>query len=1507
SGATSAIWTSSGIGVFTGDNSFANARFYCPDTQDMVNGSVLLTLSVVDDPCSRTVEDTVRLIINSSLPRFIDPGPGDTVDCVDPFVDDQVNNDTFPRCVLVANCGDSITAHVVSYDIQLGDCNGIVKYIIRNQRVSYNKQEYFCQDTIFVRGIDFDNIVCPPMRDSVYCHTGYLKDENGHPSPFVTGVPVAGDLPLWPQPNSKCELRILYFDEEFNGDCPMTIHRTWWIKDACNGRLDTCEQWIMVFDTIGPTIVKDSSYQDLHLAPADAFPDIDKPVLLVPTTSHDCEAYSYVPAIYASDTCSGVKMVKAMLPGLATVTLSYNSTTQKWESHQQIKIPRTEEPIPLYYEAYDFCHNITRDTCYFYVKDFTKPVAICDKGVNVTLSDSTVWLHAETFDEASWDNCGISLLLARRTDWATACGVNLCDSIIPYCTTEHHDTLWCSVLEKDKHINPIEAHYASTLQWLCEDQQECNSLVIGGWWYDLIRQATLECIDHPYPVNDKYFEQILKDPSLTCTNEFLNVGDLCTKMGFGYRSNLPGIPAPLYTASTQTGFDVVKQIGGGWAKEVPFCCADACQEVVVELLAMDYWCNWNKCWTTVNVEDKTPPKVVSDLFDISMTCTSYKEFYEDAILSAQDGDFRALDSLLGGYDKVRYNQYGNVSAKTPFKYYNVTCDSILVEKDSLVFDEHLGYKWVRYSYYEAVYDTTTITRYRGQIADDCGLVCIEEKPWINLDHCGNGYIKRVFKFVGQCYSDPSGHVADTITKYQTLWIQSDCKISKAMFKFPEDLVLYDCDLEYDPAGSGNAGGAADPDHTGRPEYVFDNDCRLVGIGYYDKVFKIVGGEEGCYKIIRTWCLADWCSLGEYTNQSQWWFNPKYEGKYLTWTQKILLIDTIPPTCIIDLPEVIEASGCTYDLNTIVKVEDNCGVMDYGWELIGKNEEKVGHGAGQINDETASNIEIQKDDLEPGTYTLRITVMDECQNEGVCEHEIVIEAQKKPTPVCLTALTLQLTPMDMDNDGEIDTAMGTIWANEFDRSSSAACGSLDTDLKFRLDKVADGEPALPEADHLVFGCEEVGVVALRMYVLDASGTWDFCEVVLTVQNDNGGCPLPAEGRISGLISDELDRPVHNVDLRLTDPEGKMLAQEEVSGEYRFEMAQGNEAYLTPSKNSDYINGVSTRDLIDIQQHLLGIEKLDSWYKKQAADANADGEISANDLIQLRKLILGMIDVLPENSSWRFFDKASHQEHYHINPMRDVMRVDFMGVKIGDVNLDSDPSRRASRSDQSIKFVVDDVDLHPGDIYEVPIRVRDFDNIRGMQYTLKFDQKRLEILDLENGISEISESQNFNLGNLKDGWISSSWFDYETKSITLQEGTEIYKLKVRALSTGQLSDVISVNSSHTAAEAYTGAKDLQIALVFAQSESEPEQFELYQNTPNPFTNYTKIGFTVPKSGPATLSIFDVTGKLVKVIDGVANKGHNEWRLEEFDLPSGGVLYYKLETGQNAAVRKMILITR
>ncbi len=1506
SGAISAVWMSSGNGSFIEDSSFAGARFYCPDSMDMLNGSVLLTLTVTDDPCSRTIEDTVRIRIFSSLPRFIHSGPPDTIDCIHPFVDDQVNYDTFPRCQLVANCGDTIDAHIIDYKIVLGNCDEIVKLIIRTQRVNYNKVEYFCIDTIFVRGLDFDNFVCPPMRDSVYCHTGYLRDENGHPSPYETGIPMAGDVPLWPQPNSKCELLILYFDVKFNGDCPMTIHRTWWIKNVCTGRFDTCDQWIMIFDTIGPTLTKDSTY--LNLAPDGAFAGIDKPVILVPTSAHECSAHSYIPAIYATDTCSDVKLVKAMIPGIATLNMTYDATTKKWESHEQVKIPRSETPIPLIYEAYDFCHNLTRDTCYFYVKDLTKPVAVCDKGINVTLSDTTVWLRAEIFDEGSWDNCGISLLLARRSDWATACGVDLCDSIMPYCTTEHHDTLWCSVLEKDKHLNPIEAHYAENLKWLCEDGQECNALVIGGWWYDLIKYATLNCVDHPYPVDDQYLQQIFKDPTLKCPNESLNVGDLCTKLGYNFASNLPAFPAPLLTGSSETPFDIIKQIGGGWSTEVPFCCSDACQEVVVELLAMDYWCNWSKCWTTVYVEDKTPPKVVSDLYDINMTCTSYKQFYENAVLKAQEGDFTELNDLLGGYDKVSFDQYNNLPAKTPFQYYNVLCDSILVKRDSLVYDEHLGYKWVSYNHYEVIYDTIIKTRFRGQVADDCGLICIEQKPWVSLDHCGNGFVKRVFKFVGQCQIESSGHKVDTLIKYQTIWIQSDCQISKSMFNLPEDLVLYDCGLEYDAAGSGNASGAVHPDYTGWPEYIFDKDCRQIGIGYYDKVFKIVGGNEGCFKIVRTWCFADWCALGEYTTQSQWWFNPKYQGKYLSWTQKILLVDTLVPTCHIDLPDVIETSGCFYNLNARVVFEDNCNVLDYTWELFDKDVNRVGHGSGQIADQTTGAMTVSKDNLAPGSYTLKIVSRDECQNEGICKRDFVIEPKKKPTPVCITSLTLQLNPMDINGDGQIDTAMGIIWASEFNQSSSAACGSLTSDLDFRLDRISDGEPMLPEKDQLTFGCDDIGVVALRLYVLDATGTWDYCEVTLTIQNNSGGCTGQLNGKISGVITNELQRIVHGVDMTLGTLDGSVIDQIEVSGDYRFEMIQGQKAYLTPFKNDDFINGISTRDLIDIQQHLLGVKRFDSWYKRKAADVNADGNITVADIIQLRKLILGFIDELPDNTSWRFFDNASNQERYYINSTRDIMRVDFTGVKTGDVNLDSDPARKSARSNNSIKFVLEDQLLQKGNTYTVPVIVRDFNQITGLQYTLEFISTALHIEAVEPGSANGYQQANYNLNNLWDGWFTSSWYDERTDLVTLSDETELFKLKIIALEDVSLSDVISITNGRTPSEAYDfSEKDLSIALVFERLADLTESFELYQNNPNPFSHQTMIGFRIPRESFTTLTIYDISGKTIKTMEGHFSKGYHEWIVDRFDMPSSGILYYKLETEQHASVKKMILITR
>ena len=157
-------------------------------------------------------------------------------------------------------------------------------------------------------------------------------------------------------------------------------------------------------------------------------------------------------------------------------------------------------------------------------------------------------------------------------------------------------------------------------------------------------------------------------------------------------------------------------------------------------------------------------------------------------------------------------------------------------------------------------------------------VYCEQDVWCEFDHCGQGYLFRKWKIWQGCpphdaRPDSLGaHIPDTIYRHQRIWIGNNCELRKEMFDVPYDATAYSCGIEYDPDGSGNVVGVAGPESTGRPilKDVFDADCRIVGIAHHDQVFKIVGGNEGCHKIIRTWYFADWC--GDKPSDPLWWKN-----------------------------------------------------------------------------------------------------------------------------------------------------------------------------------------------------------------------------------------------------------------------------------------------------------------------------------------------------------------------------------------------------------------------------------------------------------------------------------------------------------------------------------------------------------------------------------------------------------------------------------------------------------
>jgi hypothetical protein len=83
------------------------------------------------------------------------------------------------------------------------------------------------------------------------------------------------------------------------------------------------------------------------------------------------------------------------------------------------------------------------------------------------------------------------------------------------------------------------------------------------------------------------------------------------------------------------------------------------------------------------------------------------------------------------------------------------------------------------------------------------------------------------------------------------------------------------------------------------------------------------------------------------------------------------------------------------------------------------------------------------------------------------------------------------------------------------------------------------------------------------------------------------------------------------------------------------------------------------------------------------------------------------------------------------------------------------------------------------------------------------------------------------------------------------------------------------------------------------------ELPQNAPNPVTAATTIRFTLPVAGPATLEVYDVTGRRVEtLIDRVLAAGPHEIRWDPAEFGSG-VYFCRLRAGERERTRKLVLV--
>ena len=813
----------------------------------------------------------------------------------------------------------------------------------------------------------------------------------------------------------------------------------------------------------------------------------------------------------------------------------------------------------------------------------------------------------------------------------------------------------------------------------------------------------------------------------------------------------------------------------------------------------------------------------------------------------------------------------------------------------------------------------------GYVLSACGST--PEISILDQRHCGPGKFLRIISARG-----PNGLV---IRDTQTIWVV-DCDPFFVNRRFAcdtlDDIIWPSCDGKVVQVLGCGADISPDNPTLGRPQIRngAKDHCNLIAIEHFDEIF--IGEPNACYKILRKWVVIDWCQYEPNVNGPD-----KGRWEHL---QLIEVDDQLKPVvqCFVGSCEPAvrdtQFGVCKAHIQLTAEATDTCTPNDwlsFEYKLDVYNDGFFDFTVGPLTRAQFNNGEKPVYDNNPlsdfkgnpfdasgiypaGIHRIKWFVEDGCGNVGVCESVIEIKDCKAPTPVCKVGLIT----VPMQGSGCVD-----IWASDMDEGSFDNCTSPRR-LKFYFAGDPDSTSMRVCCDEFIRQKRNDEVnIQVEVWVEDEEGNRDFCATTITVQDNLDVCPDQSPtltGTIEGLVRTENGVATALTQMELHDKTGLMKSMMTgKEGAFNFyELPVPSKYELKPNRTDDAGNGVSTADIVKIQRHILGLQTLDSPYKLIAADVNKSGNITASDISEIRKLILGIQATFSKVPSWQFVP----QEFVFNNPEApwdfpvtrpleltvDSMNQSFIAMKMGDVNNSVVANFSQSATTRSLEPVILEIEnkvLDAGATYQIPVYASALEGLSGIQFTIHFDRDKMTLHGINPGLMDVGE-EHFNMAYSAIGKIPFSWNG--NRSLEIDKKQVLFYLNLTALDNKSLREVIALSSDITNMEAITANSKIhsvQLRMIDPVRELHEDEFELFQNTPNPVMGkMTTIYFHLPESMPVRLSLYDPSGKIQRIFELEGQKGLNNLDVDVTDLIDFGVLYYQLDAAQFTATKKMVI---
>ena len=231
---------------------------------------------------------------------------------------------------------------------------------------------------------------------------------------------------------------------------------------------------------------------------------------------------------------------------------------------------------------------------------------------------------------------------------------------------------------------------------------------------------------------------------------------------------------------------------------------------------------------------------------------------------------------------------------------------------------------------------------------------------------------------------------------------------------------------------------------------------------------------------------------------------------------------------------------------------------------------------------------------------------------------------------------------------------------------------------------------------------------------------------------------------------------------------------------------------------------------------------------------------------------------------------------------------------------------------LTMFAEDLEAKNGETVVMDFSVVDFDSISAIQLTLNWDSTILiyKSVTATDSLPNLNEDVNFNDKDADE--LRFLWFPPNAHS--LADSAIIFSVEFEVI--GKCDSTSLISFSNTDVQFIKDGKEMPTSLVATDGSFKvmcttptfsltDQNTSLYQNVPNPFTDFTSVKFETQKLDDIEFQIFDLEGKMIYNHKEKYGRGLHQIRLEKNLFPSSGAYLYRIVSSAGIATKKLIVI--